>query len=112
VIKDKKYPFIQNHRNKLLLGIIAIPAAATTASLVFVGLFMISPIKEIDFGDFTEAIPAFLTIIMMPLAYSISDGIIFGIISYVLLKIFTGKARCVNIATYIVAAFFIVKFFI
>lgn len=91
---------------------IMIPAAATAPSLVLVGLFMISPIKEIDFEDFTEAIPAFLTIIMMPLAYSISDGIVFGIVSYIILKVFTGKARAVSIATYIVGILFVIKFFI
>jgi len=89
-----------------------IPSAATAPSLILVGLFMMSPIKEIDFLDFTEAIPAFLTIIMMPLAYSISDGLIFGIISYVLLKVFTNKAKEVSISTYIIAALFVLKFFI
>ncbi|MDF2890079.1 MAG: xanthine/uracil/thiamine/ascorbate permease family protein [Clostridia bacterium] len=91
---------------------IAIPAPATAPALVLVGLFMISPIKEINFEDFTEAIPAFFTIIMMPLTYSISDGIVFGIVSYIFLKVFTGKAKDVTIATYIVGALFILKFFI
>ncbi len=91
---------------------IMIPSAATAPSLVLVGLFMISPIKEIDFEDFTEAIPAFFTIIMMPLAYSISDGIVFGIVSYVLLKVLTGKPREVSIATYVVGLLFVLKFLI
>ncbi|MDF2531333.1 MAG: xanthine/uracil/thiamine/ascorbate permease family protein [Clostridia bacterium] len=91
---------------------IAIPAPATAPALVLVGLFMISPIKDINFEDFTEAIPAFFTIIMMPLTYSISDGIVFGIVSYIFLKVFTGKAKDVTIATYIVGALFILKFFI
>ncbi|MDF2592774.1 MAG: xanthine/uracil/thiamine/ascorbate permease family protein, partial [Clostridia bacterium] len=91
---------------------IAIPAPATAPALVLVGLFMISPIKEINFEDFTEAIPAFFTIIMMPLTYSISDGIVFGIVSYIFLKVFTGKAKEVTVATYIVGALFILKFFI
>lgn len=91
---------------------IMIPSPATAPSLVLVGLFMISPIKEIDFEDFTEAIPAFFTIIMMPLTYSISDGIVFGIISYVLLKVLTGRAKEVSIATYLVGALFVMKFFI
>ncbi|WP_415348453.1 NCS2 family permease, partial [Clostridium perfringens] len=63
-----------------------ITPAVTASALVLVGLFMIEPIKEIDLHDFTEAIPAFLTIIMMPFAYSISDGIVFGVISYIILK--------------------------
>ncbi len=54
---------------------------------------MIEPIKEIDLHDFTEAIPTFLTIIMMPFAYSISDGIVFGVISYIILKLFSGKKK-------------------
>lgn len=91
---------------------IMIPSPATAPSLVLVGLFMISPIKEIDFEDFTEAIPAFFTIIMMPLAYSISDGIVFGIVSYVILKLLTGRAKEVSLATYFVGALFILKFFI
>lgn len=91
---------------------IMIPSPATAPSLVLVGLFMISPIKEIDFEDFTEAIPAFFTIIMMPLAYSISDGIVFGIVSFIALKVLTGRAKEVSIATYIVGALFILKFFI
>ena len=62
-----------------------ITPAVTASALVLVGLFMIEPIKEIDLHDFTEAIPAFLTIIMMPFAYSISDGIVFGVISYIIL---------------------------
>lgn len=89
-----------------------IPSAATAPSLVLVGLFMLSPIKEIDLTDFTEAIPAFFTIIIMPLTYSISDGIVFGIVSYVLLKILTGNAKKITLATYIIAVLFVLKFFI
>ena len=88
---------------------IMIPSAATTPALVLVGLFMMSPIKEIDFDDFTEAIPAFLTIIMMPLAYSISEGIVFGVLSYILLKLFTNKGNEVPIITYVIGVFFILK---
>ena len=65
-------------------------SAVTASVLVIVGLFMIENIKELDLEDYTEAIPAFLTIIMMPFAYSISDGIVFGVVSYILLKLFTG----------------------
>jgi AGZA family xanthine/uracil permease-like MFS transporter len=89
-----------------------IPSAATAPALILVGLFMLSPIKELDLTDFTEAIPAFLTIIMMPLAYSISDGLIFGIVSYVALKVLVGKGKDVTITTYIIAALFILKFFV
>ncbi|BES64675.1 NCS2 family permease [Gottschalkiaceae bacterium SANA] len=91
---------------------IAIPGAATAPALILVGLFMMSPIQEIDLNDYTEAIPAFLTIIMMPLAYSIAEGIEFGILSYVLLKTFTGKAKDVPVLTYIVGLLFLVKIYL
>ena len=89
-----------------------ITPAVTASALVLVGLFMIEPIKEIDLEDFTEAIPAFLTIIMMPLSYSIADGIVFGIISYIILKLFTGKAKEVSITTIIIGLIFALKFLI
>lgn len=91
---------------------IMIPAPATAPSLILVGLFMMSPIKEIELEDFTEAIPAFLTIIMMPLSYSISDGIVFGVVSYIVIKTLTGKVKDVSLTTFIVGALFILKFFI
>ena len=89
-----------------------IPAAATAPALIIVGLFMISPIKNIDLTDFTEAIPAFFTIIMMPLTYSIAEGIVFGMLSYVLLKVLTGKFKDVTPIMYIIAILFIIKFYI
>ncbi|MBU5301519.1 NCS2 family permease [Clostridium sporogenes] len=91
---------------------IMIPAPATAPSLILVGLFMMSPIKEIELEDFTEAIPAFLTIIMMPLSYSISDGIVFGVVSYIVIKTLTGKVKNVSLTTFIVGALFVLKFFI
>ena len=91
---------------------IAVPGAATAPALILVGLFMMSPIKEINLEDFTEAIPAFLTIIMMPLAYSIAEGIVFGMVSYVLLKLLTGKWKDVSIVMFILSIFFVAKFFI
>lgn len=90
----------------------SITPAVTCSALVLVGLFMIEPIKEIDISDFTEAIPAFLTIIMMPLSYSISDGIVFGVVSYIVLKLFTGKAKEISITTVIIGIIFILKFLI
>lgn len=86
-----------------------VPGSATAPALILVGLFMMSPIKDIDLDDFTEAIPAFLTIIMMPLAYSIAEGIVFGMVSYVFLKLLTGKHKDVSIVMYILAALFILK---
>ena len=90
----------------------AITSAVTCSALVLVGLFMIEPIKEIELSDFTEAIPAFLTIIMMPLSYSISDGIVFGVVSYIVLKIFGGKAKDISITTVVIGIIFILKFII
>lgn len=86
-----------------------IPGAATAPALILVGLFMMSPIKDINLEDYTEAIPAFLTIIMMPFAYSIAEGIVFGMVSYVVLKVATGKSKDVSIVMYILAVLFVVK---
>lgn len=90
----------------------SITPAVTSSALILVGLFMIEPIKEIDLTDYTEAIPAFLTIIMMPFTYSISDGIVFGVISYILLKLFSGKYKEITLPTVIVGLVFLLKFFI
>lgn len=86
-----------------------IPQSATASALILVGLFMMSPIKEINFEDYTEAIPAFLTIILMPLTYSISEGILFGILSYVIIKLLSGNYREVPLLTYCISILFIVK---
>lgn len=87
-----------------------IPAAATTPALVFVGLFMIAGIKDIDFtSDYTDAIPAFLTIIMMPFSYSIADGISWGVISYVFLKLIDSKSDEVSPVMYVIAILFLAK---
>lgn len=86
-----------------------IPGAATAPALILVGLFMMSPIKEIDLDDFTEAIPAFLTIVMMPFAYSIAEGIVFGMVSYVVLKLITGKKEDVSPVMFILAILFVAK---
>ena len=86
-----------------------IPAQATAPALILVGLFMMSPIREIDFSDYTEAIPAFLTIVMMPFAYSIAQGIVFGMVSYVILKVLSGKFKDVSILMYILGILFIAE---
>jgi AGZA family xanthine/uracil permease-like MFS transporter len=87
-----------------------IPAAATAPALVIVGLFMMTPITKINFIDFTEAIPAFLTIVMMPFAYSIADGIVFGMVSYVVLKLLTGRTKEVSKVMWVLALLFVLKF--
>jgi AGZA family xanthine/uracil permease-like MFS transporter len=89
-----------------------IPGAATAPALILVGAMMMTPIREIKFDDYTEMIPVFLTIIMMPLAYSIAEGIVFGMLSYVLLKILSGKFRDISPIMYVLAVLFIIKFFI
>ncbi|MFH2113418.1 MAG: solute carrier family 23 protein, partial [Spirochaetota bacterium] len=86
-----------------------VPGAATAPALILVGFFMLSPVKDIDLGDPTEAIPAFLTMIMMPLTYSIAEGLVFGILSYIFLKAITGKFKDISIVTWVVGAFFILK---
>lgn len=88
---------------------LAIPGFATTPALVIVGVFMIDGITKIDFGDITESLPAFLTMAMMPLAYSISEGLIFGVITYTVAKVFTGKSKDVHWMMYILAVVFAIK---
>ncbi|QGY44466.1 NCS2 family permease [Maribellus comscasis] len=89
-----------------------VPAAATAPALVLVGFFMMSPILNIDFDNYTESIPAFITIIFMPLTYSIAEGIVFGMLSYILIKILTGKFKDISIVMLVLAVLFILKFFI
>ena len=86
-----------------------IPSAATAPALILVGLFMISPIQKINLEDYSESLPVFLTMIIMPLTYSISEGIAFGMLSYVLIKLFTGKWKEISVVMYILAVFFILR---
>jgi AGZA family xanthine/uracil permease-like MFS transporter len=90
--------------------IAVIPSFATAPALIVVGLFMMEHVVDIDFNDYTEALPAFLTILMMPLAYSISDGLAFGGISYVLVKLLSGKRKDIHPVMYFVALMFVVYF--
>ena len=89
-----------------------IPGAATAPALVLVGAMMMTPIKQIEFDDYTESVPVFLTIIMMPLAYSIAEGIVFGMLSYVILKILSGKFKDISLIMYVLSILFLIKFFI
>ena len=89
---------------------LAIPSAATAPVLVIVGLFMLGPIKNIKLDDYAESIPAFITIVMMPLAYSISDGILLGMISYVVLNVLCGNFKRITPAMYVLAILFILKY--
>ncbi|WP_278912544.1 NCS2 family permease [Leyella stercorea] len=89
---------------------LSIPAAATTPVLVIVGLFMLTPVKDIDLDNYAESIPAFITIVMMPLTYSISDGILCGVISYVLINMLCMNWKKLNPTLYVLAALFIMKY--
>lgn len=89
---------------------LAIPASATAPVLVLVGLMMMSSVVKVNFNDYSEAIPAFLCIICMPLCYSISDGIIMGHLAYVILNTLCGKWKKVSIGMCILAIFFLLKF--
>jgi AGZA family xanthine/uracil permease-like MFS transporter len=86
-----------------------VPAAATAPALVVVGFFMMSPILKIDFNNVGEAFPAFVTLIMMPLTYSIAHGIIFGMLAYVLVQLFTGKAKSLSPVSIVLTVLFVLK---
>ena len=89
---------------------VSIPAQATAPILILVGFLMASSILKINFEDFTDAIPAFITFIMMPLSYSVADGIMFGIIAYTFLKLIAGKKEETKISLLVLSIIFILKF--
>ncbi|CAL1516669.1 NCS2 family permease [Chitinophaga sp. MM2321] len=89
-----------------------IPQAATAPALIIVGMLMMGAVTKIDFNDVTEAIPAFLAIVMMPYTYSIAEGIVFGMLSYVLLKVLTGQYKTISPVMYVLAGLFIVTFLV
>ena len=89
---------------------LSIPSAATAPVLVLVGLMMMTSVLKIDFNNYLDSIPAFICIIFMPLAYSISDGIVLGHLCYVIINILSGKFKRIKISMYILAAFFVLKF--
>ena len=86
-----------------------VPASATAPALILVGLFMITSVVKINFADMTESLPAFLTIVMMPFAFSIAQGIVFGMLSFVLLKALSGQFKRISIAMWVIFVLFIVK---
>ena len=89
---------------------LAIPGAATGPVLFIVGVMMAAPVKEIDWEDYSEAIPAFVTMLLMPLAYSISDGIMLGMISYVVINALTGKFKKISVTMWILAVLFVLRY--
>jgi AGZA family xanthine/uracil permease-like MFS transporter len=88
----------------------AIPGFATAPALIFVGFLMVSAIVGVDFSDLSEAIPAYLCMLAMPLAYSISEGIAIGVISYVVINLCTGKTKKITPLMYVLAVLFICKY--
>ena len=89
-----------------------IPGCATAAALIYVGILMIGGVKEIEWSDPAVAVPAFLTMTMMPFTYNISYGIAFGLISYIVIKLFTGKIKEIKLGTWIIGALFAIMFFV
>lgn len=87
-----------------------IPRSATAGALLYVGVLMLGGIKNLDWKDPAVAVPAFLTIVMMPFTYSISYGIGFGFVSYTLIKLCTGKYKDISIVTAILTIFFVLNF--
>jgi AGZA family xanthine/uracil permease-like MFS transporter len=89
-----------------------IPACAYAAALIYVGILMIACVKDIDWADPAVSLPAFLTIAMMPFTYNISYGIAFGLISYIFIKVGSGKIKEVTVGTWVIAALFAAMFFL
>ena len=89
---------------------LAIPSAATAPALILVGVMMMSPASRIPWDDYSKAIPAFLTLVTIPFAYSISDGVLIGVISYVICHALSGKFREISVTMWILAILFICKF--
>ena len=89
-----------------------IPAAATSSALIYVGVLMITGLKNIDFGDIAQVLPVAIMLISMPVSGSIGHAIGLGLISYTVIKVFTGKAKEVSVLTYVISAIFLVKFFL
>lgn len=93
-----------------LIGVV--PGEATAPVLIIVGVFMIEPVMKINFSDYLEAIPAFLAIVMMPFAYSIAEGIVFGVLAYTLLHFLTGKFEKISVTMWILSLLFLIRFFV
>ena len=89
---------------------LAIPAQATASALVLVGVMMMTDVSKLHLGDFADAVPAFVCIALMPLTYSISDGILMGLITYVLLRIFAGRYRELKLGMIVLAVLFVLKY--
>ena len=91
-------------------GVGIVPAAATAPALIFVGILMLSNIKDVDFSDMSEALPAFCTVIFMPFTYSIANGVALGLITYCLIKLLLGRKQDVKALTFIIAFVFVIRY--
>ena len=89
-----------------------IPAAATSAALIYVGVLMLQGLKSVNFGDMDQMVPVALMLIAMPISSSIGHAIGIGLISYTVIKVFSGKAKDVSVLTYVISALFLIKFFL
>ena len=89
-----------------------IPAAATSSALIYVGVLMLAGLKNVNFDDISQTLPVALMLIGMPVSGSIGHAIGLGLISYTVIKLFTGKAKDVSVLTYILSLIFLVKFFL
>ena len=89
-----------------------IPAAATSSALIYVGVLMLSGLKNVNFDDISQVLPVAIILISMPISGSIGHGIGLALISYTIIKVFTGKAKEVSVLTYVISALFLVKFFL
>ena len=90
--------------------VVLIPNVAVSSALIYVGFLMVSHVRQVDFKDPTEAIPAFLTVVIMPLTFSIANGIAFGLISYIVIKVFTGKAKDVKPLAIVISLLFVLQY--
>lgn len=89
-----------------------IPAAATSSALIYVGVLMVTGLKNVHFDDLSESVPVALMLIAMPVSGSIGHAIGIGLISYTVLKLFTGKAKDVSVLTFVLSVIFLLKFFL
>ncbi len=89
-----------------------IPSCATASALIYVGIMMMDCVKEIDWENPAVALPAFLTMVMMPFSYNISFGIAFGLISYIIVELCTGKIKKISLGTWIIALLFLAMMFL
>jgi AGZA family xanthine/uracil permease-like MFS transporter len=104
------HPFVKTIGGGYVTDSGAVLYPIVAPALILVGVMMTESVRRIRWDDLTEAIPAFLTIVMMPLAFSITDGIAFGFVAYAILKPATGRARELDVLTYVLAVLFVLRY--